>query len=595
MSAGRIRTAWPVFPGPVFRRELGEAARGRRLYLLRALAAGGLAAYVGSNIGLRGVLAGARDLSPGQVAELATRAFRVFASSQFVMVLAMVPLLVAGSVADEKARGTLGLLLACRLSSLEIIADKLAARMWMVLVLMVAALPVLALIGLVGGIDPTELMIFYGMTLSTAWFVASLSMLVSVHARSASGAIVGAYAAMLAWVVLPVWSVSWLGTAGPPGFVDWLRPIAREVARSSPLSFLYPMEVWGRRVMGPFGRVRMTEEMASLQAAGGLILFILAAWRLRPAYRARVGGRKAGRLGWLSRALGLRGRSRPPCGNDPIAWKERSAPESAWLARLVLLVVLSFVARATIFDMQHNQAHRDLAFDEMFTYGFDLGEWGLHGHARTGMNYVLCEKAGLLYFAAMVAAAILAASGVAGERARGTWASLLSTPLDRRSILRAKMLAAAWTVRVPLGLLVFFYLASLASTAMHPIGFVVGIAAVASFVWFAVALGTYVSLRSRDANRAIGRTALILAAVDLGPAAILYPLIGDSAKMITTPVLAVELPMSRMRFQMFAEAIRVEPVAGVALLVALGVVLAHAIAAWLLTRAATRRIERDAG
>ena len=57
--------------------------------------------------------------------------------------------------------------------------------------LVVVGLPVLALIGLLGGVDPDELRIAYGLTLSSVWFAAGLSMLVSVHARSATGAIVG--------------------------------------------------------------------------------------------------------------------------------------------------------------------------------------------------------------------------------------------------------------------------------------------------------------------------------------------------------------------------------------------------------------------
>ncbi len=252
---------------------------------------------------------GGNSWTPGDLSELATRAFRWFSASQFVMAVALTPLLVAGTVAEEKARGTLGLILAVRLSSFEIIADKLAARLLVVWALVVAGLPVLALIGMVGGIDPVELAMVYGSTVSSTWFVASLSMLISVHARSASGAIVGAYAAGLAWLFLPVWFAAWLGTTGPPGFEAWLRTVAGWMARPSPLSVV--------------------------EVLGGLVLFILAAWRLRPVYRAQVGGEGGKRLGWLARMAGLRGRSRPPCGDDPMAWKERFAPESAWLARLV--------------------------------------------------------------------------------------------------------------------------------------------------------------------------------------------------------------------------------------------------------------------
>ena len=600
MNTARSRLAWPAFPGPVFRRELGSAARGRWLYLIRALAAGSLAFYVGASGPLREGMAEGGDWSVKQVAEMAARAFRSFESSQFVLVLALAPLLVAGSVAEEKARGTLGLILAGRLGSLEIVADKLAARLLMVLVLVVAGLPVLALIGLLGGVDPGELLMVYGLTLSSAWFSASLSMLVSVHARSASGAIVGAYAAGFAWFVLSVWFAAWLGTTGPPGFEAWLRAVAREVARSSPLSFLWARDLWGNWVFTLRGRDQMIQEMAGLQMLGGLGLLALAAWRLRPVYRAQVGGARGNRLGWLARVAGLKGRSRPPCGDDAMAWKERHAPESAWLARLALLVGLALVAQAIRFHFFMYPQPLDLAFDELFTYGLDLGPWGSHGGYRNNLNHLLCEQAAILFGASLMASTILSASSIAGERARGTWSGLLGTPLDRRGILRTKMWGAVRPVRVLLGLMLVFYLASMAATALHPVGFVLVLTAAAASLWSAVALGTWVSAQSKNAGQAIGRTVVLLLAVNSVPPLALYPFVGELSVVLSTPVLLALTPISWMQIHLMTHpslnrAIPNEPSAGLLLLLVSGAIVAHAVGAWLLTRAAARRIERDEG
>jgi ABC-type transport system involved in multi-copper enzyme maturation permease subunit len=592
MNDARSWPAWPAIPGPVFRRELGSAARGRRLYLIRVLAAGVLAWHVGSSVPLREGLIVAESWSPGRVAQLATRAVRAFETSQFVVVLAMVPLLVAGSVAEEKARGTLGLILAGRLSSLEIVADKLAARMLMVLVLVLAGLPVLALIGLLGGGDPGELALVYGLTLSTTWFVACLSMLISVHARSASGAVVGAYIAGLAWLVLPVSFAIWLATPGTPASLAWLGPVVRGVARSSPLSVMSPMEVWGLRTMSRFG---WAWPMAGLQGLGGLALLALAAWRLRPVYRAQVGGVKRNRLAWLARAAGLRGRPRPPCGDDPMAWKERYAPESAWLARLSLLVGLALVLQGVRLHFFTNPDFVNGVFDEMFRYGLDLGEWGAHGSQRAGLNSVLGEQAAILFGASLVASAILAASGVAGERGRGTWSGLLGTPLERRGILRAKMWGAIRPVRVLLGLMLVFYIASMAATALHPVGFVMAVLGALAFLWFGVALGTWVSIRSSHAPQAIVRTVILLAAVNLAPVAALAPFAGHQAIAFATPLLLTFLPMSRMHFQGMSRAVATEPWAGLVVLIFPGIIAAQAVGAWLLTRSASRRIEWDEG
>jgi ABC-type Na+ efflux pump permease subunit len=195
----------------------------------------------------------------------------------------------------------------------------------------------------------------------------------------------------------------------------------------------------------------------------------------------------------------------------------------------------------------------------------------------------------------MAGSALAAASGVAGERARGTWDGLLVTPIDRGSILRAKMWGAVWSVRTLLGMIVLLDLASLAATAMHPAGLVLGVVSLAAFIWFAVAVGTSVSARIGDPGRAIARTAVILVAVDLAPVAALGPFVGwQAASLAAAPRLLLELPMSRMRVLHFTKAMGIEPVAvRVVLGMALGIVAAHALAAGLLTRAAARQIARS--
>jgi hypothetical protein len=110
-----------------------------------------------------------------------------------------------------------------------------------------------------------------------------------------------------------------------------------------------------------------------------------------------------------------------------------------------------------------------------------------------------------------------------------------------------------------------------------------------------VALGTYVSTRSWTASRAIGLTVASLLAVELAPVALLAPFVGGyAASLAAAPRLLLELPLSRMRVHHFSQFIGVEPVAAVVVGVALGIVAAHGLAAWLLTRAAARRIGREA-
>jgi len=287
-------------PGPIFRRELDAAARGRWLYGTRAGAASAIAAYVGSRPELLRGWSGDAALSAGEIAGIASRAFEAFGDAQLVGVLAMVPALVAG----ESARGTLGLLLASRIGAAGVVGGKLVAGLLVVGVLILAGLPVVALFGMLGGVDPARALASYGGTVAAAWFVAALAMLVSVHARSAAGAVAGAYAAMLGWIVLPIWLVRRLGPPGTPSPMAWLGPIAREVARSSPLSVRFPMEVWGRWATVPAGWSWMVGETAALQASFG---FALAAWRPGGSGRPTGPGSTRGRRGSGGGSRGRRG------------------------------------------------------------------------------------------------------------------------------------------------------------------------------------------------------------------------------------------------------------------------------------------------
>ena len=124
-----------------------------------------------------------RPLSKKELAEFAAAAFEWLAVGQALIVLALVPALVAGTVAEERSRRTLPGLLASRLSSAAIILDKLAARMLHVGVILAVGLPITFLLGLLGGVDPRSVVYAYAGTFSTAFFLAALSLLVSVYAR----------------------------------------------------------------------------------------------------------------------------------------------------------------------------------------------------------------------------------------------------------------------------------------------------------------------------------------------------------------------------------------------------------------------------
>ena len=191
-----------MLPGPVFTFELMTTARRGRFYLIRAFYATVLllilwtvhSAWSSENGG---------ELIARQVKWFAFSAFCGIAVGQEMLVLALTPALVAGVIADEKQRKTLHYLLASQLTSPEIVLGKLLVRMLYVVVLLGVSLPVLSLLVLLGGIDPRLVLLAARRRLSTAWFLAALSIWVSTIARRPREALFIAFGLEGLWLFVP--------------------------------------------------------------------------------------------------------------------------------------------------------------------------------------------------------------------------------------------------------------------------------------------------------------------------------------------------------------------------------------------------------
>jgi len=106
-----------------------------------------------------------------------------------------------------------------------------------------------------------------------------------------------------------------------------------------------------------------------------------------------------------------------------------------------------------------------------------------------------------------VMAATTSAAGIATERARETWSSLIATPLTASDILRSKMLAALWQMRWVLTTLLVLWTIGLIAGAIHPLGYIALVIELAASTWFFLARGTLASVRAKDLATATGLSA----------------------------------------------------------------------------------------
>jgi ABC-type transport system involved in multi-copper enzyme maturation permease subunit len=528
-----------MLPGPVFNVELLTTSRRIRYYVLRTLygllVLGAITlTYLETSAYRQFGMAGG-EASINDLAWLANGFFGTFGFVQAFMVLAITPTLVAGAIVDEKQRKTLGYLLTSPLSSSEIVLGKLLARILHLAVFLGVGLPILSLLTLFGGIDPKIIGLVYAATLSTAFFLASLSIFVSTIARRVRDAIALVYMMELGWLTLPlildqVVRFNW--PAAYPAIAkvnDWFL-------YSAPSAVYFLAAMRGSVVSATFW-------MIGLQLAFGFALVGLSVWRLRPIYAAQgEGSAKPAGLRSRLRNWGWRILPRRPCGDDPMIWKELQVSRTSGLVRLISLVLaISFgalLAWALAYTGQE-------ALGELDTYGYSFTNHQEY-RARAELNALIRSCGTVIYVLVLLGVAANAATSVTSEREADSWTSLISSPLSGLEILRAKMMGAIWSMRGLWFGLLCVWLVGLLLGALHPLGLIFSSIELAVFLAFAAALGVSISMRAKSSLRAQVATIATLVFINGGYLLCCIPLEPDTFVIAagSTPFIMAVCPLS---------------------------------------------------
>src|SRR3954465_45584 len=140
----------------MFTREAAVAPRRASFFAARSVFVAGLFAIT---LTASQMLVGSPQLeSVGDLAWFGAAAFQILAPLQLAVALPFSALLVASAVALEKDRKTLDLLLLTSLSNTDLVLGKLFAGMLSVVVLVMATLPLLMIVSLLGGISNEQIL-----------------------------------------------------------------------------------------------------------------------------------------------------------------------------------------------------------------------------------------------------------------------------------------------------------------------------------------------------------------------------------------------------------------------------------------------------
>ncbi len=379
----------------------------------------------------------------------------------------LTPAVLAGSLAGEKERGSIGLLLTTRVNSLDVVLGRLAGRLSQVLLIELAAVPVLLFFTTYSGLGWSATLMAVALPMAVSFGGGGIALAASAMSRRGRDALLLVYLIYVLFLLSPL-----VGPSGP-GWVGHLSPF-------EPLAAL----TWGEQA-GPAATTALA--WTSLGLAG----LALAAWRLRPSCLAEgpeaAGRKKARRKGWV-----------PPIDDRPMLWKELYIERVGTLGRAGRWIGSGLVAWLVVGSL----ALAGVAAWDDFS-GSD-GSWTTWAVERQSAWYGRSSRP--IAFLIVWAIGLRAAVAIASERERGTWDALLTSPLEGSEIVRGKLWGSLYALRWLIGSAVLAWGFAAAMGGLLVGEFVELIAGLVSVGTFMAAVGVRMSLRSATATRAMGAT-----------------------------------------------------------------------------------------
>ena len=368
-----------------------------------------------------------------RLAEAGAGTFTSVAYLQIFLICVLSPVFMAGAIAQEASPRTWEVLLTTPLSRVQIVLGNLLGRLFFVLALLFASLPLFALTQYFGGVPGRSIFASYLVAAAAALLVGAIAIALAVSRVAGRRAVFTFYVAVVTYLGLSWGLDSWLRLrgmgVGPAGqgvtWITGLNPFLALDALLNPTT--YPSADTGTRA-GPAAFMLERPVRAWILLSTGLSLLLVAASTLT----VRTGGlarRSEGRrIPWYRKMLGLSGTAadgegitfRPPrhVWHNPIAWREAAA-RNATLGRIVsrwAFIVLG-VALAVVLIL-----------------AYDTSAIAAQDYRLALLVVVLVELA-----VTTLVAINMSATAISREREDGTLDLLLTTPITPAEYMGGKM------------------------------------------------------------------------------------------------------------------------------------------------------------
>jgi ABC-type transport system involved in multi-copper enzyme maturation permease subunit len=427
-------------------------------------------------------------LPPNELSWLAEDFAFAILWAQTIAVFALAPAYAAGAVAEERERGTLDLLLTTHLTDREVLLGKLAARVTHLGGVLLAGLPLLAILQLWGGVELRPLL---AATLATGMSLlsfAAVSLYCSVRSRTVGDALAASYSAVV--MVVPALCCLPAGIAiTPVGMFTAIR------GSFDPSGWLWG-RLWG--LLNPVVACLLYHGLAVLVS----VVLATRSFRRSDLWEgAGAAGAKPKRRPKKARpAQPVREPAPlPPVGDWPLLWKEArkrrdsvfpAGVERWFLLALPVLLCLAYLAGRRLLGGEPG------SLDENIRQLFEACITG------TTLGFVASSYFFVSY---------RAATSVSDELDRKTLDGLRTLPVPRWTIPGAKWLAAVLAARMFAYALAMAVAFGTGARLVDPAAALLLVALFAAQVALLASLGVWVSLAFGTTRRAlVAMTVLLL-------------------------------------------------------------------------------------
>lgn len=474
-----------MFGGPILAREAYVAPRRPRHYVQRTVYATGVfllmcTAWL--------VLAGTQHISTiGDMARFGSILFGILAPLQLALVGFLAALKAASSVAQEKDKGTLILLMMTRITNRELVVGKLLASLLDIFFMLWAALPVFALLVLLGGVSFDQVARVFAVTAATVLLTGSWGSTIALRNEKTFQTLAWTAIGIVLWTGIAEASVVGLQMARVDDAAligTAISPVRAILAASRP-ALVQPssFDIVGNGV---------TWYLATT-LVGAMLLNLLAIARVRvwnPSREVRGGAttvESPEEAAERERVHGSHGSGRT-VWNNPILWREMM---TAAYGRKLILIRLAYLA---IFGLTLASLWTTINSGEAFAH-HATGEANLPAAARPLAPFFLVS---------LMIINALGVTCITTERDAKAIDLLLVTDLSPKEFLLGKLGGVCWVTKemIALPMVLAIILCAAGGLSVENLLYVLGTLLVMDV--FAIMLGIHCGMHYANSRTAIG-------------------------------------------------------------------------------------------